>query len=467
MKKDTLNLKKIQERLSDEFEILRVIKSLKLRTIFYENGVSKNSGVDAFSIVISLIFMIFTGKSINEFSIYCKKSVLNLGGKDLYYRLSNSKGINWRKILYGLSISVINKLKKYSSWSNRVLILDDTVIAKRGNKIEYLCWVFDHCKGKTVKGFKALVLGWSDISSFIPIDFALTGSSNKVQQEMKGEKIDKRSIDFNRRKEIDMGKIDLGLEMLKRARNKGIEAGMVLFDSWYCCPKMINNIYEEIGYNVITVLKRHRRFMIKIKGKVYSAKNVWDKVYKNLSKQEIIIKGERLTVGTAIGIFGKVEVKLVFCKPSGDNKNLKKEVILLSTDISLSAEEIIDTYTQRWSIEVLFKSAKSNLFLGKSQNIKFNSTICFSTLSLVRFILLIYIERLRGDVREKGSIFQSLKYEIEELNKLSFIDHFINRLLYLAGVPKESFAFFIDKINQLQGIIATSIENLLFMKCET
>jgi hypothetical protein len=50
---------------------------------------------------------------------------------------------------------------------------------------------------------------------------------------------------------------------------------------------------------------------------------------------------------------------------------------------------------------------------------------------------------------------------------LSFIEHFINRLLCIIGMKKESFAFFIDKIEKLQGIIAVSIENLLFMKCET
>jgi hypothetical protein len=467
MNQDTINLEKIQERLSNEFNIIKVKKRLKLRTIFYKNGVSKSRGIDAISIVISLIFMIFSGKSINEFTKYCQKNLFKLGSKDIYYRLSNSKGINWRKILIEISLVVMNKFKKYSSWSNRVLVLDDTVIEKRGKKIEYLSWVFDHCKGKKVKGFKGLVLGWSDVSSFIPIDFALTGSSNKVIKQMKKEKLDKRSIDFKRRKEIDKSKVELGIEMLRRAMKRGIEAGAVLFDSWYCSPKMINKVYNEIGYNVITMLKRTPKFMVVIKGKAYSASNLWDKFFDKLSKQVIVRNNEELLIATITGRFGNTAVKLVFCKPSGANKKLTKDVILLSTDLSLSAEEIIDRYTQRWSIEVLFKEAKSKLFFGKYQNVKFNGTICFLTLSLIRFIMLSYIERVRGDIREKGSIFQWLKYEIEELNALSFIEHFINRLLCIIGMKKESFAFFIDKIEKLQGIIAVSIENLLFMKCET
>jgi len=467
MKKDTLNLEKIQERLSTEFDIIKIIKSLKLRTIFYKNGVSKKRGIDAVSIVISLIFMIFSGKSINEFSKYCQKSLFKLGGKDIYYRLSNSKGINWRKILYEISLVVLNKFKKYSSWSKRVLVLDDTVIEKQGEKIEYLSWVFDHSEGKIVKGFKALVLGWSDISSFIPIDFSLTSSSNKVLKEMKREKLDKRSIDFNRRRELDMSKVELGIEMLKRAMKRGIEAGVVLFDSWYCSPKMINEVCNKIGYNVITILPRKSKFMVTIKGKAYSASNLWGKFFDKLPKKEITRQNEELQVGTITGRFGGTDVKLVFCRPSGKNKKLRKDIILLSTDLSLSAEEIIDTYSQRWSIEVLFKDSKSKLFFGKYQNIKFNGTICYLTLSLIRFVMLSYIERIRGDVREKGSIFQYLKYEIEELNILSFIEHFINRLLCITGIQKESFAFFINKIQKLQEIIATTIENLIFIKCET
>src|SRR5690554_4906803 len=40
-----------------------------------------------------------------------------------------------------------------------------------------------------------------------------------------------------RRMEVGMKKTDLVLEMLRRARNQGVEADAVLFDSWYCYPK--------------------------------------------------------------------------------------------------------------------------------------------------------------------------------------------------------------------------------------
>ena len=73
MNKDILNLRKIQEKLNKEYDIIKLMRYLKLRTIFYRNGVSKKRGIDAISIVISLLFMIFSGKSINEF---CKYSIL-------------------------------------------------------------------------------------------------------------------------------------------------------------------------------------------------------------------------------------------------------------------------------------------------------------------------------------------------------------------------------------------------------
>lgn len=57
-----------------------------------------------------------------------------------------------------------------------------------------------------------------------------------------------------------------------------------------------------------------------------------------------------------------IPAKLVYVR----NKNKAKDyIILLSTDISLSEEEIIRIYGKRWDVEVFFKACKSWLQLGK------------------------------------------------------------------------------------------------------
>ena len=45
------------------------------------------------------------------------------------------------------------------------------------------------------------------------------------------------------------GKLDLALQMIQRAFDRGIRAGYVLFDSWYAWPsliKAIRNINQEL-----------------------------------------------------------------------------------------------------------------------------------------------------------------------------------------------------------------------------
>ena len=57
-----------------------------------------------------------------------------------------------------------------------------------------------------------------------------------------------------------------------------------------------------------------------------------------------------------------VPVRLVFVR----NRNKRKDyLVLVTTDLSLSEEEVIQLYGKRWGIEVFFKACKSYLRLGK------------------------------------------------------------------------------------------------------
>ena len=58
----------------------------------------------------------------------------------------------------------------------------------------------------------------------------------------------------------------------------------------------------------------------------------------------------------------RLPVRLVYVR----NKNKRSDyLVLVSTDLTLSEEEIIQTYGKRWNIEVFFKMCKSYLKLGK------------------------------------------------------------------------------------------------------
>jgi len=467
MEDNKKNNLKMQEKLSEKYELFRVLKELSLKTICNRSGIYKSQGIEGYFILLVLLLLNFLGESINHFIRYSRNELFNRCGKDAYYRLSSKEGINWRRLMLELSFKVINKLQIFSNWEKRVLIIDDRIISKRGSKIEGLSWVYDHVASKSVKGFEGLVLGWSDRSSFIPIDFALKGSKKKIVEFYK-EGLDQRKISFKRRAELYRSKFELSMEMLSRAKRMGIDAGYTLFDSWYCYGNFVNKIVNEIGYNVISILKTSPKLMVKYKGKIMHTKRLWDIVYKGNQKEEQIKLKENLIKARSIFVeFGGINVKLVFCKPLKEDGYMKKQIILLSTDTSLSTKEIIQIYKQRWSVEVLFKEAKSKLFFGKYQVRNFESTICFLTLSLVRYIILSYMERLKGDFRYKGSIFEKMKYEIEEVNMLCCTENFLNLILSLFENLESNYTLFCDKLKELLDIIKYNLQILIFQRCET
>ena len=53
--------------------------------------------------------------------------------------------------------------------------------------------------------------------------------------------------------------------------------------------------------------------------------------------------------------------------------NGKQWHAFLSTDIELSASEILNYYSRHWAIEVYFKDAKQMLYLGKDQSKTFDA----------------------------------------------------------------------------------------------
>ena len=69
-------------------------------------------------------------------------------------------------------------------------ILDDTTDRRVGRRLENVSYVFDHVIGKTLLGFKHLVLGLFDGTTFIPLDFAIHAEKRlKGRKECAGDKI--------------------------------------------------------------------------------------------------------------------------------------------------------------------------------------------------------------------------------------------------------------------------------------
>ena len=64
-----------------------------------------------------------------------------------------------------------------------VLIIDDSMFERnRSKKVELLAKVYDHAKHKYRFRFRMLTLGWSDGSTFLPVNSILLSTENKKRR---------------------------------------------------------------------------------------------------------------------------------------------------------------------------------------------------------------------------------------------------------------------------------------------
>ena len=115
-----------------------------------------------------------------------------------------------------------------------------------------------------------------------------------------------------------------------------------------------------------------------------------------------------------------IPAKLVFVR----NRNkLKEYIILLSTDVSLSEEEIIRIYGKRWDIEVFFKACKSFLQLSKEcASRSYDAMTAYTAIVFARYTMLALENRMQRDKRSFGVLF----YDVcDELPDIKFVEAFI------------------------------------------
>ena len=143
--------------------------------------------------------------------------------------------------------------------------------------------------------------------------------------------------------------------------------------------------------------------------------------------------------------------KIVFLKTYKGNN----WIALLSTDTSLSDEEIIRIYGKRWNIEVLFKTAKHYLRLDtESQSRSFESIYAQTTIVYLRYIMLAYESRASEDARTCGEIFFLV---CDELKDISFLDALNTLLCCFVVQVRDQFAIPEQQINAIINIFVANI----------
>ncbi|XBX98287.1 transposase [Heyndrickxia faecalis] len=369
-------------------------------------GITKSFGFSCAYIFQLTFCMIFENK--NWFRMLENKKATDIPAKDTVYRFLNQSTFNWRRFLLSLVASVIGKVSKLTRHDRpKVLILDDSSYDRNRSKhVELLARCFDHASQKMrfYKGFRMLTLGWSDGATFLPVDFSLL-SSKKSQINGISENIDKRSSGYKRRKEALQTAPEQIPGMIARAMNSGIDASYVLMDSWFTQQPLIKEITEQ-GLDVIGMVKKLKQRYF-VDGKRVSLDELY-RLAKPTSGKKGILRSIHTTQANG------VPIKVVFVR----NRNKKSDwLAILSTDCTLSDQEIIRIYGMRWDIEVFFKTTKSLLKLQKEfQSRSYDALISHTTIVFARYIVLSWQNRCSVDDRTLSGMFYELCDEIDDLD---------------------------------------------------
>jgi len=399
-------MKSILSQITDEekrpsTEVEAFCHEFKIAQLLRTCNANKLTGYPVVLIFLKLFELVFLKKNLSE--------VLNKPGfaafcKDTVYRFLNTPNINWQKFLLLLATRVITPVATLNDDTRRaVLIVDDSFYGRqRSKKVELLSTVRDHAdRGRMKFGFRMLTLGYSDGSSFLPLAFRLLSSKKPSNRKCEARQdFHKQSLAFKRRQDALTESPKMMLILLEQAVQALVPAKHVLFDSWFSCPSNFLKI-AEMKLFTVAMLKKTTKQHYRYQGEALGVAKILDRIRplrrgrsKYLASTEIeVFKGEE-----------EIPARLIYVR---NRNNSKDWLVLISTDMSMTEEEILQLYGKRWDIEVFFKVCKSYLRLGKEfQGRSYDMLDAHTTLVFSRFIMLSYEKRKIEDQRTLGALFR-------------------------------------------------------------
>jgi hypothetical protein len=273
------------------------------------------------------------------------------------------------------------------------LIVDDTICQKSGKKIPGCAWHRDHAQKAYVFGHQWVLF------ALLYKDFLLP-----LRAKLYHPKGTKGCGPFQT-------KITMAKKMLQTFRLPIPCKVYLLADSWYWA-KELAQLCRKYGYHMISQLKTTSViFMNGEKTKVTTLSDI-SSAYREVS---VFVYGKNKTLKIArfVGLIqglGKVAVVVV-------KEKRKKDSYLVSTNLHLSALDIVKYYAKRWKIEQMIKDLKQRLGFGHYQVRNPQAIQRHVALVLLSYCVLIFLkilQRLRDSSASWDLSIRSLAFHVRK-----------------------------------------------------
>ena len=240
---------------------------------------------------------------------------------------------------------LVKPLARKVQSEDAVLILDDSVEEKPyTDESELVCWHWDHCINRSIKGINLLSALYHSQGVSLPVAFQLIKKSD-WETDKKTEK---------KKRVCPVSKHTYFQQLVESAISNQLPFKYVLADIWFGSKENMIFLKQEKKKDFIFPLKENRKVALsredREQGRYVSVSSL---LLEANAVQQIWLEG--------------IDFPLLFCKQVFTNKDGSQGVLyLVTSDQSLCSSEIQTIYQKRWKIEVYHKSLKSNASFSKS-----------------------------------------------------------------------------------------------------
>ena len=226
-----------------------------------------------------------------------------------------------------------------------VLIIDDSIEEKPyTDENEIVCWHYDHAKGRNVKGINFVTALYHATEVSLPVGFHLVAKTEKYDDQKTGKE----------KRRSPVSKNEVARRLIEQAAKNQVPFRFCLFDVWFASQENMLFIKHDQERDFICPIKTNRKVALtladKLTGHFLSVETL--EVEANATR-EIYLEGVDFPLALT---------KQVFTNGDGSIGIL----YLVSSDTTLSFNEITTSYQKRWQVECFHKSLKQNVSLQKS-----------------------------------------------------------------------------------------------------
>ncbi|BBP00478.1 IS701 family transposase [Sulfuriferula nivalis] len=224
------------------------------------------------------------------------------------------------------------------------VIFDDTIQEKAWtDESELMCWHFDHCSGRNIRGINLLNALYHSNGTSIPVAFELVKKPFQY--------CDQKTQQIKRKGEVT--KNEMMRQMIDTCIRNTLKFRFVLMVSWFSSDENLDFIGGK-GRHFIAALKDNRLVALTEE----------DRKKKRFVRVDELDFPEQTAVQGWLKGYAKAVllVREVFTNKDGSTGVLH----LVCSDLTCDYDAITTTYKKRWKVEVFHKSLKSNANLAMS-----------------------------------------------------------------------------------------------------